>query len=230
MNNNSKQSTPESAWAAIERLSERIDKSQVNFDRRFDEMSRKMAARDARSDAREARIDAKLEKMFQKMNERDARSDAKWEKLHASIARLDQDTGGMGNSNGDFAEEFFHNSLKNGNMEFFGEKFDRVERNRLAGNRGRDGEYDQVLYNGKAICIVEVKYKAQEKLDFNKIIEKVNTFKGKNPTYAGYKYYLALAAMSFDKGVEKKCSNKGIAVFKPQGNSVVVSDKNLKTF
>jgi hypothetical protein len=228
----------EKFWAGMQELKASQERSQAAFDRRMNKMEQKARENDAKWERQMAESDAKWERRM-------ARSDAKWDKLHEDIAKLrisigelkgvtaenKRNTGGIGNSNGDFAEEFFHNSLKKGSMEFFGEKFDRVERNRIAGADGRaDGEYDNVLYNGKAICIVEVKYKAQKGLNFNHIIERVNIFKRKYPAYAGHRYYLALAAFSFDDGIVKKCSNKGIAVFKPQGDTLAVYDKNLKVF
>jgi hypothetical protein len=165
------------------------------------------------------------------MRANDAKWNAKWKKLHEEILRLNNTLGGIGTSNGDFAEEFFYNSIKSSNLEFFGEKFDRVERRKLAGPRSKlDAEYDNILYNGKAICIVEVKYKAKKDLDFNRIFKRLEIFREQYPEYACFKYYLALAAFSFYKDIEEKCANAGIALFKPKGDTIVVSDKNLKVF
>jgi orotate phosphoribosyltransferase len=36
--------------------------------------------------------------------------------------------------------------------------------------------------------------------------------------------------MSFDKGVEKKCKNKGIAIIKQEGDMVVIVEDKLTTF
>jgi hypothetical protein len=217
----------ERIWAILDRVSERLDrltvrmdKSQANFDRRFDKMVQKDKDNDAKWEERQRKSEARWEKLREDLN-----------KVTGTLAETKKNVGGMGNSNGSFAEEFFYNSIAGSDREFFGEKFDRIERNKFAEfQREYASEYDNVLYNGKAICIVEVKYKADEKLDFNHIIDRVSIFKRRNPQYSGFKYYLALAAFSFEKGIEKKCAGKGIAVFKPQGNSVVVSDKNLKVF
>jgi hypothetical protein len=206
MNNDNQKATMESFWAGMQELKERQAESDARWERRM-----------AESHA--------------EWEERQKKSDAKWNKLHEEILRLNNTVGGIGTSNGDYAEEFFYNSLKGGDLKFFGEKFDRIARRKLVGTRSKlDAEYDTVLYNGKVICIVEIKYKAQKKLDFNRIFNRVEIFKTKYPEYANHKYYLALAAFAFHKDIEERCAEEGIAVFKQQGDTIVVSDKNLKVF
>jgi hypothetical protein len=246
MNNDNQKETIDGILASIRELRASMAESDARFDRRMNKISQQMRESDAKWERRMAKSDARWEKNEAKWKEnetkweeRQRKSEARWEKLRedlnkvtGTLAEQKRNVGGIGNSNGDFAEEFFHNFIAGGDRKFFGETFDRIERNRFAEFHGQYlGEYDNVLYNGKAICIVEIKYRAdKKKLDFNHIIDRVSIFKQRNPQYSGFKYYLALAAFSFDKGVETKCANQGIAVFKPQGNSVVVSDKNLKVF
>ena len=70
----------------------------------------------------------------------------------------------MGNSNGDFAEEFFYNALLRGKRNILGEEFDEVmKKSNVTFNKGFEDEYDILLVNGRAVCIVEVKYKADSK-------------------------------------------------------------------
>jgi hypothetical protein len=209
MNDDNQKATMERVWATLDRMTEKEDRLTEKLDRLTE--SQKETA--------------------QQMKENDAKWKVQWKKLHEEILKLNNTVGDIGTSNGDYAEKFFYNSLKSSDLEFFGEKFDRIARRKLVGTRSKlDAEYDTVLYNGKVICIVEIKYKAQKKLDFNRIFERVEIFKTKYPEYANHKYYLALAAFAFHASIEEKCAEEGIAVFKQQGDTIVVSDKNLKTF
>jgi hypothetical protein len=213
MNDDNQKATIDKVWATLDRLTE----SQAEIHLIMKESARKRDEDHAKWEEQQKKSDAKWY--------------AKWKKLHEEVIKLNNMVGGMGTSNGDFAEESFYNSLKESNMEFFGVKFDRIARRKLAGTRSKlDAEYDAVLYNGKVICIVEIKYKAQKKLDFNRLFERVEIFKTKYPEYANHQFYLALAAFAFHAGIEDRCAEEGIAVFKQKGDTIVVSDKNLKVF
>ena len=139
--------------------------------------------------------------------------------------------GGVSNSNGMFAEEFFFNALDMGDRQFFGEHFDDcyslVKRYNKA-NQKRS-EHDILLVNGKSLAIVEVKYKARKE-DIQQIINKIPNFRLLFPEYKGHRIFLGLAAMSFDKGVEEESDKAGIAIVKQVGDTVVICDEHLKTF
>ena len=142
---------------------------------------------------------------------------------------LSQQIGGMANSNGAFAEEFFYNALQNGHRNMFGEKFDKVWGSTPGREEGFADEYDVVLINGQSVCIVEVKYKA-DSADFQKLLRKPVTFRENYPKYKNHKMYIALAGMSFHPLTEKACKDNGIAIMKQVGDTMVVIDENLKTF
>jgi hypothetical protein len=147
-------------------------------------------------------------------------------KLDKKIDRIAEMTGGVSESHGAFAEEYFFNAFYRGNREFFGEKFDNIEKN----HKGNDpGEYDILLINGKVIAIIEVKFKAKVKY-INEIFKKIKVFRINFPEYESHKIYFGMAAMVFDKTVEQKCLDESIAVIKQVGDTVVISDQNLKTF
>jgi hypothetical protein len=151
-------------------------------------------------------------------------------RLRESMREMHREIGGIGKSNGGFAEEYIFNSLKD-NLNLFGEKFDRVAKNVPAGtdNSNLDGEFDIVYYNCKAIAIVEIKYMARF---FNVLetLDKVETFRINFPDYDNHKIYLAMAAMYFDKDVEEECTYQGIAVIKQNGGNLVINDKHIKAF
>jgi len=147
------------------------------------------------------------------------------------IKELKEMIGGMGNSNGMFAEEFFINSIKKGDKNLFGEHFDEFESisRRNIKNKQTKGEQDLFLYNGKAVAIIEIKYKARRE-DIQKLINRPSVFKTLNPEYKSHRIYLGLAAMSFEDKVEDESIKAGIAIVKQVGDTVVISDENMKVF
>jgi hypothetical protein len=156
--------------------------------------------------------------------------DKEMKKLSKSIDEVNKQIGGIGNNNGAVAEEFFYNSLKYKRRNLFGQKFDNIYREEKRNTKeGFEDEYDIMLFNGKAVCIVEVKYKADSN-DIFQVLRKESTFRANFPEHGDKKLYLALAGMSFHKRTEKTCSDNGIAIIKQVGNTVVINDKNLKAF
>ena len=143
------------------------------------------------------------------------------------MKKLSEQIGGLSNSHGFFAEEYFFNSFENGQKTFFGEKFDSCKKN-VVGLKFED-EYDIVFLNGQAVGIVEVKYKVHDK-DIESVIGKVNSFKINFGDFQHHRFYLGLASLVFDKDVEKECIKQGIAVIKQVGDTVVINDENLKVF
>jgi hypothetical protein len=137
---------------------------------------------------------------------------------------------GISSSNGAAANEFFYNTLYNGDRKLFGEAFDDVfKEEKRKTKKGFEDEYDIMLFNGQAVCIVEVKYKADSD-DVLQVLRKEKTFRVNFPDYKDKKLYLALASMSFHKLTEQACEKEGIAIIKQVGDKVIISDKNLKVF
>ena len=147
------------------------------------------------------------------------------------IAATNKQLGGMGNSNGDFAQEFFYNALNNGTKKLFGLEFDDImpQVRRSPKKTGIKSEYDLLMINGVAACVVEVKYKADTD-DVKKILKKEASFRANFPEFSDKKLYFALASMSFDWRVEKACKDAGVAMIKQKGETIEIYDENIKTF
>jgi len=143
------------------------------------------------------------------------------------IKELGEQVGGWNNSHGLFAEEYFFNSFNKGKKNFFGEKFDNIKKN-LKGI-ATDDEFDVVLLNGHSVAIIETKFRARSK-DVKSAIKKVNAFKRNYPNYQNHQFYIGMASMVFEKQAETKCIEKGIAIIKQAGDTVIINDKHLKTF
>ena len=112
---------------------------------------------------------------------------------------------------------------------FFGEKFDRIEKNAKGFKVGFIDEYDILLINGRSVGIIEVKFKVHED-HIPAVLKKAETFRENFPYYAHHQVYLGLAGMAYNPAVEKKCIDQGIAVIKQVGKTLVIKDENLKAF
>jgi len=145
------------------------------------------------------------------------------------MQELQKTMGSWGNNFGKITEEYFYNSFENGKQNFFGERFDEIEKNVKGIKKDFKDEYDILLINGKSIGIIEVKFKAHES-DIPSILRKAETFRVNFSEYKNHKIYLGLATMSFYPELEQECINQGIAVIKQVGDTVVINDKHLKVF
>ena len=198
--NNKSQATPESVWAAFQET-----------DRKIKELAEQQAENNRF-----------LTERFSDLT----KSQAKTEKF---VKNLGVRLGGMGNSHGSFAEEYFFNAFEDGKTDFFGEKFDEIEKNLKYKRNGLKDEYDVVMFNHSSVAIIEVKYRADED-DLSAVLKKVDTFRKLAPEYENFKIYLGLASMSFYSELEEECKKQGIAIIKQVGDKVIIYDENLKVF
>jgi len=141
-----------------------------------------------------------------------------------------KEIGGISNSNGYYAEQYFFNSFAK-DMRFAGQKFTAITPNlqKEIPELNLKAEYDIVLENNTSIAIIEVKYKA-EKDDIKPLLNKVETFKLLYPQFAHFKFYLGLAGLSMNKFAENEAIKQGIAIIKQVGERMVVNDGHLKVF
>lgn len=147
-----------------------------------------------------------------------------------SIKELSKNIGGVSNSNGAYAEEFFYNALEK-TKTMGGIKFDAINKNVNFSKKGINGEFDIVLINGDAIGLVESKYKVKKDDIDNLITKKPTSFRLLFPEYKDYKFYLGIAGMSFEsKKIEDQAHQAGIAILKQKGDVLLMDDKNLKVY
>ena len=215
--------TFESVWTSIVQVNESIKELRESI---RDEKESIREQRESNREEKERIIEQR--KNIERQAEIEKQSTAELKEL---IRRLYNDVKGIGRSNGSMAEEFFVLSLIRGELNFFGEKFTDVKIRLQAIDEDYNiiDEYDIVLINGDAICIVEVKYKAEED-DISEVLQIAVTFRKCFPKYANKKLYLGLAAMSFEKKTEKKCTKNGIAIIKQVGETFMVNGENVKVY
>jgi hypothetical protein len=140
------------------------------------------------------------------------------------IKAMQREIGGIGDSNGDFAEEFFYNSLKE-TMTFAGVHYDVISdkfggRRILPDKTEIKAQFDIVLHNGKSIALIEAKYKANLK-DVKEMVEKkVPNFRLLYPEYAKYKLYLGIGSLVLKDRVIQEAKKLGIGLMKQRGDAV----------
>ena len=244
--------TPESTLTAVKEM---FAESRAEFDRRsaesraefdhkseesradFDRRSAEFDRRSAEFDRRSAEFDRELKESRVEFDRKLAESAAKFDRnlsesradFDRRMKKLEELTGSYANNNGAFAEEYFFNSFEKGQQNFFGEKFDDIDKKVKGIKKGYKDEYDILLINGQSIGIVEIKYKAHEN-DVPKVLQKAQTFKVNFPEYENHKVFLGLASMAFYPELEEECKNNGIAIVKQIGENVVIYDEHLKAF
>jgi rRNA-processing protein FCF1 len=164
------------------------------------------------------------------LTKKQAETDRQIKETDRLMKELQKQYGGISNSNGDMAEEYFYRTFKR-NKTFAHETFDKVLRNRCIMNGIWEAEFDLLLLNGKSAAIIEVKYRAKpDNIDIENLISRIEPFKVLFPDYKNHQIYLGVAAMSFDTRLAKKLRKTGIATIHQEGKKMVIYDQELKVF
>jgi len=140
------------------------------------------------------------------------------------IKALQKEIGGISNSNGEFAEEFFYNSLKETmtfagvNFEYISDKFARQKK--MPDKTELRAQFDIVLLNGDSIALIEAKYKADEE-DVKELVEKkVPNFRFLYREFANYKLYLGIGSLVLKDRVVQEAKKLGIGLMEQRGDAV----------
>jgi len=150
------------------------------------------------------------------------------EKSDKMFKEIKKEMGGIANSNGEFAEEYFENIFCR-DLTFAGMHFHEIIRRKRLDDRKRNDEFDLIMLNQKNAVIVETKYKAHES-DIDEVIKKVESFRYWYPEHKDHKIYLCLASLRFEDNIIGKARKKGIAIIQQLGDKTVVNDENLKAY
>ena len=214
--------------AAEKRLAafeQELEKSRAEADKRRTEADKELKALRELIDRTASTIEATAHNRV----EAEKAADKRRAEADKELKALRELIGGISHNNGEFAEEYFFNSFENGQTNFFGEKFDEIEKNLKTRRQRLKDEFDIVMYNHTSIAIIEVKYKAHKK-DVPGVLKKAETFRILYPEHKDFKIYLGLASMAFYPDLEQECIENGIAIIKQVGENVIINDKHLKTF
>jgi len=142
--------------------------------------------------------------------------------------------GGIGNSNGEYAEEYFFESLEK-KMEFAGVKFEDISRDFKLLRKTPDGkrvedQFDIVMLNGEAVALIEIKYKARKNDPKEMVNQKISNFRFLFPEYAKHKIYLGLGGFSFEKKAVQEAKELGIGLLKQVGETVEYRTSWVKAY
>jgi len=153
-----------------------------------------------------------------------AETDRLFKESDKKFDALRKEIGGIGNSNGEFAEEFFYNSLKETmsfagvHYEYISDKFARQKK--MPDKTEIRAQFDIVLHNGDSIALIEAKYKADEE-DVKELVEKkIPNFRFLYPEFANYKLYLGIGSLVLKDRVIQEAKKLGIGLMRQRGNAV----------
>jgi hypothetical protein len=217
--------TEESVWAMIHESARQIQdlkERQAETDRQLKETDKQLKETDRQLKETDMQLKEAIKETDKQLNKTDRQ-------LRRSMKGLSTKIGRWSNNHGYFAEQYFLNSFRRGKHDFFGEKFDEIEKNLVGIEPGYKAEYDIVLINGKSVGIIEVKFKAHQD-NIRKILDKAVSFRVNFPKFANHQILLGLASFVFSTDVEDDCIREGIAIIKQVGKSVVINCENLKKF
>ena len=201
----------------------------ASFDRQSEDLERWKAENAAAEERRQAEYAAEAKKRQAEYEKRQAEADKRSAKIDKQLEKLNKLVGNHLNNIGDVTEEYFYNSFEEGKTNFFGQKFDEIDKKVKGIKKGYKDEYDILLINGESVGIIEVKFHAHVN-DLQGVMRQAETFRINFPEFENHKVYLGLATLSFYTDLEAKCKELGIAIIKQVGETIVIYDDPLKEY
>ncbi|MDR2554426.1 MAG: hypothetical protein LBC64_03260 [Fibromonadaceae bacterium] len=179
-------------------------------------------------------LDENLAETRRIIQENDRTLTEKFEALGIKVNDLKSNVVGIGDSNGEFAEEYFYTSLKK-KMEFAGVHFDDIDKDikllrKLPNGERLKDQFDIVMINDDAVALVEIKYTARKGYPTTMVNQKVPNFRTLFPDYASYKIYLGLGAMSISEEVAEEAKKLGIGLLRQVGETVEYETKWVRAY
>ena len=171
-----------------------------------------------RENAKEMRENAK------EMRENARKTDEQMRKTDEKLERMGIHLGNISNNQGDVAEEYFVNSLKN-RLQIGDMKFDVLLSGvELKTKKIRD-EFDILLVNGNTLALIEVKYKVHPNL-IDKLSKKIEHLR-LMPSYKDYTIYAGVAGFSVPEDAISLAQEKGYFILQRKGDIIEEISDNL---
>ena len=174
------------------------------------------------------RLDAQLSAQSLATAKAQDRTDMQLAETQRVMKELGRRMGSMASNQGDVAEEFFYNSLRE-KMELGGIAFDTIFGNFVVGNRKRNSELDILMVNGKSAALIEVKYKAHVN-DLDQVEQKIADYRSLRPEHKGLKLFAGLAGFSVPQDVVDEAHQRGIFVLQRKGDVLEADTQAMKEF
>ena len=169
----------------------------------------------------------KVWQMFLKTDEMFKETDEKFEKSNREfdkrLKELSKNIGGIGNSNGYYAEQFFADALEK-KMQLLDMQLEYSERNVQKYKKSLKvrEEYDVILTNTDIQVIVEIKYRFKQEHLETLINRKIPNYRILFPENKHYKLRVGIAAFSFEKGVVEMAKQYGCYVLARTNNELEI--------
>ncbi len=212
----------------LRELIEKLAISQLKLEeaqRKTDEQLRKTDEHLKKTDEHLKKTDEHLKKTDEQLRKTDEELRNMFKKVDARLDRVAKQLGGVTNNQGDVAEEYFINSLKE-KLQIANIDFDYLIPNYVIEGKNIKDEFDILLVNGKSVAIIEVKYKVHPN-DVDKLKRKIENLK-KLPQYRGYDIYAGIAGFKIPQEAIEKAIKKGYFVLQRKGDIIQTYEKGLK--
>ena len=173
----------------------------------------------------QAKTDEQLKKTDEQLKKTDEQLKKSEQDFNRRIKKLEELVGNIGNNQGDVAEEYFVNSLKD-NLSLAGMDFDTLMNNVGIKHKGIRDEFDILLVNGDSVALIEVKYKVHPNI-LEKLPKKIEHLK-LLPQYKNYKVYAGIAGFYIPDEVIDEAIKRGYFVLQRKGDVIETFSKELK--
>ena len=187
----------------------------------------------AESAKTQALAQAKTEAVMAELGAAQAKTDLHFEEMSKVVAETSRKVekvskmyGGMSTSQGDFAENFFTNSLQR-TLSIGGIEFDSMAAPLLLGKKGKTREFDIVMVNGASVAIVEVKYKANL-ADLDQVAAQIKAYRERQPAHKDFAIYAGLASLSVNRSIVKAARERGFFVLQQVGETMEVTSEGMR--
>ena len=199
--------------ARMDHFDEWLAKSSAEFDQRIRENNEQMRKSREEFDQRIRENNEQMrksrEEFDQRIRENNEQIRKSREEFNKSMAEVNRNLGGIGNTQGEIAEDLFrrnaHAALNN-----YGIHIDQVHHNlRSTGRR----EYDIVAVNAEQAVVIEIKTKLKAR-DVEKFLQtQLPQFKSAFPEFRDYAVYGGMGALVISKEQELELCGLGLFVF-----------------
>jgi len=147
-------------------------------------------------------------------------------KIAKENEKLNNIVGGIGNSNGFYAEDVFYSSFAK-TRTIKNMMFDCIYRNLGCRKNGLEDEFDIVCLNTSVAVIIETKYNYHPN-DVASVLRKVDNFRMLYPQYKDYNIFGGIAGLSIRKETIDVARQLGLFVFTQEGNDIKILNDQVK--
>ena len=165
------------------------------------------------------------DKKFKETDKKFKETDKQFKETDKQLKKLGIIIGNIGNNQGDVAEEYFVNSLKN-SLKIANIDFDLLLTNVGLKVKNIRDEFDILLVNGESIALIEVKYKVHPNI-LEVLPKKIEHLK-LMPQYKNYKIYAGIAGFYIPDEVIEEATKQGYFVLQRKGDVIQTYADNLK--